>query len=53
MWNRRFTVDVGRGWADLLTPLNYYRVHCKGFRLDVVIQTGAEILPGVVVYPQI
>ena len=53
MWNRRFTVDVGRGWADLLTPINYYRIHCKAFRLDVVVQTGAEILPGVVIYPQI
>ena len=53
MWNRRFTVDVGRSWADLLTPINYYRINCKGFGLDVVCQTGAEILPGVVVYPQI
>ena len=49
----RFTVSVGRDWADLLTPLNFYRMNVKGFGLDVTVQAGAEVLPGVFIYPQI
>ena len=49
----RFSVSAGRGWADLLTPINFYRMNVKGFGLDVVVQAGAEILPGVIIYPQI
>ena len=49
----RFTVGVGRGWADLLTPINFYRMNVTGFGLDVVVQAGAKVVPGVVIYPQI
>jgi len=49
----RFTVGVGRGWADLLTPINFYRMNVTGFGLDVAVQAGAQISPDVVIYPQI
>lgn len=50
---RRFTVGVGRAWADLLTPINFYRMNVTGFGLDVVVQTPIEVVPGTVIYPQI
>lgn len=49
----RFTVGPGRGWADLLTPINFYRMNVRGFGLDVCVQAGTEVVPGRVIYPQI
>ena len=51
--NGRFSVSPGRGWADLLTPLNFFRMSVRGYGLDVAVLAGTEIVPDTVIYPQI
>ena len=51
--NGRFSVSPGRGWADLLTPLNFFRMSVCGYGLDVAVLAGTEIVPDTVIYPQI